>query len=190
MKKLILTTLLIVGVSAPQLAHAQETYTIDASHTNILLRVSHGGFSEMVLEALQPEGTIVFDKENPTKSAVQLTLKSSNIDGDDEKFNEHLHSADFFDAKNHPEITFKSTNIKMIDENTGIITGDLTLRGITKPVNLNVDFNKAGQNPSSKKDVIGFTASGSLNRSDYMMNYGLPFVGDKVTLDINVEATK
>ncbi|NCT41105.1 MAG: polyisoprenoid-binding protein [Alphaproteobacteria bacterium] len=190
MKKLILGALIILGASTTQSAFAQDTYKIDPSHTNILLEVSHGGFSTMTIEALNPDGTIVFDQENPENSSVNLTLKSENIDGDGEKFNEHLHSADFFNVKEYPEITFKSTSVKVTGENKGTILGDLTLVGITKPVTLDVTFNKAGENPFSKKETIGFSASGLINRSDYKIDYALPFVGEEVTLNINVEATK
>lgn len=190
MKKLILTTALIAASTFSTNAYAQDAYTIDASHTNILLRVSHLGFSEMVIEALNPEGTINFDQENPENSSVELTLKSENIDGDHEKFNEHLHSADFFNAAEYPEITFKSTKVEVTSENTGLITGDLTMLGVTKPVVLETVFNKGGEHPMSKKQVIGFTAKGKLNRSQFGMNYGIPGIGEEVTLDINVEALK
>lgn len=188
MKKLLLTTttLLALGVSSAK----AETYTVDPAHTNILLRVSHLGFSTMVLEALKPVGTLEFDQTKPKDSIVDIALKSENIDGDDEKFNTHLHSADFFNAAQFPDITFKSTAIEVTGENTGTLTGDLTLVGVTKPVTLNVTFNKAEVNPFSQKETVGFTASGIIKRSDFGIVYGLPLVGEEVTLDVNVEATK
>ena len=191
MKKQLLTAALILaGFSGANMAQAAETYTVDASHTNILLRVSHLGFSTMVLEALQPQGTLQFDEDHPEKSKINITLKSANIDGDDDKFNAHLHSADFFNAENYPEITFNSTKIKVTGENTGIVTGDLTMLGQTRPVDLNVTFNKGGVNAFSQAKTVGFTASGTLKRSDFGINYALPAVGDEVTLDINLEAAQ
>lgn len=190
MKKLALTTALLIGLSASNAALAQTTYTVDPSHTNVLLNVSHGGFSDMTIEAVNPEGTIIFDQENPENSSVNIIMKSANIDGDGEKFNEHLHSADFFNVAEYPEITFKSTKIEVTDDNEGKITGDLTLRGVTKPVVLEVDFNKAGENPFSKKQTIGFTAEGEIKRSDFGIEYALPFVEDEVEIDINIEAVQ
>jgi len=190
MKKLLLTTSMILGLTMGGVAQASEAYTVDASHTNIVLRVNHLGFSDMLLEALKPVGTVVFDQENPEASSVEITLQAAHIDGDDEKFNGHLQSADFFNIAEYPEITFKSTSVEVTGENTGKVTGDFTLLGITKPVTLDVTFNKAGANPFSKKETVGFTASGSLKRSDFGINYGLPLVGDEVALDINLEATK
>lgn len=190
MKKLLLTTSALIALAVTAGGAQAETYEVDASHTNILLNVSHLGFSTMVLEALKPEGTLVFDEAKPAEGRIELTLKAVNIDGDDEKFNTHLQSADFFNAEKFPDITFKSTAIKVTGDKTGKVTGDLTLLGVTKPVTLDVTFNKAGPNPFSQKQTAGFTATGSLKRSDFGMNYGLPMIGDEVALNINLEAVK
>lgn len=190
MKKLLLASTLLLGLTTSHTALAQETYTIDPSHTNVLLRVMHLGYSTMVIEALNPEGTIKFDQDNPENNAVDITIKSENIDGDGEKFNEHLHSADFFNVEEYPEITFKSTKVEKTGENTGIVTGDLTLLGVTKPVTLDTTLNKAAPNPRSNVPTVGFTATGMIKRSDFGMEYGLPGVGDEVKLDINVEAAQ
>ena len=192
MKKIMLSTLLVAGFATPVLADApaKTTYEVDASHTNILLRVSHLGFSDMVLEALKPEGTLVFDEASPENSNINITLNAANVDGDDQKFNAHLQSADFFNVTSYPTITFKSTNVKITGENKGQVTGELALLGVTKPITLDVTFNKAGVNPFSQKEAIGFTATGLLKRSDFGMEYGLPMIGDDVKIDINLEAIK
>lgn len=191
MKKLFLTTALILGFSAsPQVVQAADTYMVDASHTNILLRLDHLGFSDMVLEALEPTGTLMFDAQNPENSSVKIVMKSENIDGDHDGFNAHLKSPDLFHAEKFPEITFESTEVKVTGENTGIITGDLTLLGTTKPVALDVTFNKAGVNPFSNAETIGFTATGSMKRSEWGMGFGLPAIGDEVAIDINFEGVK
>lgn len=190
MKKLLLTASALIALGITAGGARAETYAIDASHTNILLNVSHLGFSTMVLEALKPEGTVVFDQTKPEEGRIELTLQAVHIDGDDEKFNQHLQSADFFNAEQFPVITFKSTEVEVTGENTGKVTGDLTLLGVTKPVTLDVTFNKAGANPFSQKETVGFTATGSLKRSDFGMNYGLPMIGDEVALNINLEAVK
>lgn len=189
MRHFLLSAAALAAVALPAAASA-ETYTIDPSHTNILLRINHLGFSDMTLEALQPVGTIVFDPANPKASSVTVALKAVNIDGDDAKFNTHLQSPDFFHAEKFPEITFKSTAIDVTGEKTGKITGDLTLMGVTKPITLDVTFNKAGVNPFSQKETVGFSAKGELKRSDFGMNYGLPAVGDAVGIDISLEGVK
>ncbi|MCD8526101.1 MAG: YceI family protein [Alphaproteobacteria bacterium] len=190
MKKLLLTTSALIALSFTAGAAQAETYTVDPSHTNILMNVSHLGFSTMVLEALKPEGTITFDQAKPEEGKVEITMKAIDIDGDDEKFNTHLQSADFFNAEKFATITFKSTKVEVTGANTGKVTGDFTLLGVTKPVTLDVTFNKAGANPFSQKETVGFTASGSIKRSDFGMGYGLPMIGDEVALNINLEAVK
>ena len=192
MKALFLTTaaaIMIMGAGGNTAAHA-ETYDVDASHTNILINVSHLGFSEMVLEALKPEGKLIFDENDPAASKIDIVLKAENIDGDDEKFNSHLHSADFFNAAVYPDITFTSTKIEITGKNTGMVTGDLTLLGVTKPVTLDVVFNKGGVNPFTQKETVGFSATGMMKRSDFGINYGLPMIGDDIALNINLEAVK
>lgn len=189
MKKLLLSTALVAGFATPAFAET-TTYTVDPSHTNILMSVSHLGFSTMVLEALKPEGTVKFDQENPQNSAVNITLKAAHIDGDDQKFNAHLQSADFFNVTEYPEITFKSKEVKVTGEGKGQVMGDFTLLGITKPVTLDVTFNKAGLNPFSNTETVGFTASTNLKRTDYGMGYGVPAIGDDIKIDINLEAIK
>ena len=191
MKTLLLTSALAFTLGFATPAHAEtkhlDTYIFDAAHTNILLRVSHLGFSDMVLEALKPEGTLMFHPDHPGASSVDIVLKAAHIDGDDEKFNAHLQSADFFNVSEFPVVTFKSHNIEVTGEKTGVVTGDLTLLGVTKPVSLDVTFNQAGKNPFTQAETVGFTAT---KRSDFGMGYGLPGIGDEVKLDINFEAIK
>ncbi len=190
MKKHLLTLAALPLIAAGTTAAHAETYTVDASHTNILVSVSHIGFSNMVLEALHPVGTLEFDQTSPESSKINIVMKATNIDGDDEKFNHHLHSADLFNAEKFPEITFNSTSVDVTGENTGKVTGDFTLLGVTKPLTLDVTFNKLGANPFSGKETVGFTATGTLKRSDFGMGYGLPAIGDDITVNINLEANK
>lgn len=122
------------------------------------------------------------------QSKVDVTIKTASIEMDDQKWNDHLKNADFFNVEQYPEMTFKSTNVEVTGENTANVTGDLTLLGVTKPVTLNVTHNKTGAHPMNGKSGIGFSATGTLKRSDFGMNYGLPAVGDDVELRIEVEA--
>ena len=107
---------------------------------------------------------------------------------DDEKWDAHMKNADFFDVENHPNMTFKSTNIELTGDNTANVTGDLTILETTKLVTLTVTHNKTGKHPFSGKDSIGFSATGNIKRSDFGMNYGLPNVGDDVELRLEIEA--
>ena len=101
-----------------------------------------------------------------------------------------MKNEDFFNVEKFPEMTFKSTGVTVTGENTGDVTGDLTLLGVTKPVTLHVTFNKAGKHPMGDKYAAGFSATGTLRRSDFGMDYGLPMVSDEVELRIEVEGVR
>lgn len=101
-----------------------------------------------------------------------------------------MKNADFFDVENHPEMTFKSTAVEVTGEDTANITGDLTILGVSKPVTLAVKHNKSGEHPFNGKFMSGFSATTTINRSEWGMNYGLPAVGDAVEIRIEVEGIR
>ncbi len=191
MQKFILTTAAVAALFLPSQAFAQiENYSFDKAHTQIIFSVSHLGFSHSHGKFLDFDGGFVFNREEPAKSSVDVTIQTAGIDMDDEKWDEHMKNADFFDVEKFPTMTFKSTAFEITGENTGKMTGDLTLLGVTKPVTLDVVHNKSDVHPFSSKYVSGFSAAGSLKRSDFGMNYGLPMVGDDVKIQIEVEGLR
>tara|TARA_R110002095_G_scaffold178168_1_gene155499 strand:+ start:470 stop:1126 length:657 start_codon:yes stop_codon:yes gene_type:complete len=167
-----------------------ERYTFDKSHTQILFFVDHLGFSKSQGEFLDYDGYFVFDRTHPEKSNVDVTIKTASVDMDSDKWDEHLKSPDFFNAEAFPDMTFKSTAIKITGEKSADITGDLTLLGVTKPVVLKVTYNKSDKHPFSGKYVSGFSATAVVKRSEFGMNYGLPGVGDDVHLRLEVEGER
>jgi len=166
------------------------TYDLEKPHTQILFFCSHLGFSKSQGKFLDFSGSFEFDEASPDKSSVDVKIKAASLEMNDAKWNEHLKSADFFNVDKYPEIMFKSTGIKMTGENTAIVTGDLTLLGVTKPVALTTTFNKAGVHPISEKFVAGFSASTTLKRSEFGMKYGLPALGDDVEIRLEVEGIR
>ncbi|HEX2753257.1 MAG TPA: YceI family protein, partial [Alphaproteobacteria bacterium] len=118
------------------------------------------------------------------------TIDTNSLTMDDDAWEKHLKNEDFFNVEKFPAMTFKSTKVEKTGDNTGRVTGDLTLLGVTKPVTLDVIFNKGGIHPYSKKYVAGFSATGKLNRSEFGMTYGLPGVGDEVNISIEVEGIR
>ena len=164
-----------------------ERYHFDKKHTQILFFVDHLGFSKSQGEFLKYDGYFTFDPENVEASTVTLTIKSSSIDMDDTEWDDHMKNHDFMNITKFPEMTFTSTKVTKTGDKTGTLTGDLTLLGVTKPVTLNVTYNKSGIHPFSKRYVSGFSATGSVKRSEFGMNYGLPMIGDDVALRIEVE---
>lgn len=181
----------VVMVTAPISAHAQiEKYTFDKAHTQILFFVNHLGFSMSQGEFHDYDGHFLFNRGEPEKSVIDISIQSASIDMDDEKWDAHMKNADFFNVEEFPTVTFKSKMAEITGENTANITGDLTLLGVTKPVTLSVTHNKSGIHPFSGKFVAGLSATGVIKRSDFGMNYGLPNVGDNVELRIEVEGIR
>ncbi|ORE85827.1 hypothetical protein ATO7_11058 [Oceanococcus atlanticus] len=181
--------LLAVAVAAP--AQAADKYKFDTVHSQVIFFVSHLGFSMSEGEFLDFDGGFSFDQKNWGNSSVDVTIKTASISLDDKKWDDHMKNEDFFNVEKYPTMTFKSTKVESKDGKTGTITGDLTLLGVTKPVTLDVTFNKAGAHPfNPKKQLIGFSATGTLKRSEFGMKYALPAVGDEVEIRIEVEAEK
>lgn len=167
-----------------------EHYTFDKAHTQILFFVDHLGFSKSQGEFLDFDGFFNFDLEHPEKSNVDISINVPGLDMDDEKWNAHMQSADFFDAEKFPTMTFKSTEIEVTGKKTANITGDLTLLGVTKPVTLVAKHNKSDKHAFSGKYVSGFSATTAIKRSEFGMEYGLPMVGDDVEIRIEVEGLR
>ncbi|KXB18248.1 polyisoprenoid-binding protein [Xylella fastidiosa 6c] len=171
----------------PVEAHS-GTYTLDSNHTNVLLQWNHFGFSNPSAHFGNVEGTVVYDAADVTKSTVQVTLPLSGLNSFTAKLDEHLKSTDFFDAAKFPSITFKSTKVVSNGTNKLAVTGDLTVKGITKPVTLDVTINGAGEHPMTKKQAIGFDANATIKRSEFGMSAYVPNVSDEIKVRITAEA--
>ncbi|AVI21733.1 polyisoprenoid-binding protein [Xylella fastidiosa] len=171
----------------PVEAHS-GTYTLDSNHTNVLLQWNHFGFSNPSAHFGNVEGTVVYDAADVTKSTVQVTLPLSGLNSFTAKLDEHLKSTDFFDAAKFPSITFKSTKVVSNGTNKLAVTGDLTVKGMTKPVTLDVTINGAGEHPMTKKQAIGFDANATIKRSEFGMSAYVPNVSDEIKVRITAEA--
>ncbi|MQP74315.1 polyisoprenoid-binding protein [Stenotrophomonas sp. MYb238] len=168
---------------------ASGTYTLDPSHTDVLVQWSHMGFSNPSAHFGQAEGTLVYDAADVTKSSVEVTLPLAGLNSFTAKFDEHLRSADFFDAAKFPTATFKSTKVEAAGTNKLTVTGDLTVKGTTKPVTLDVTINGAGEHPMMKVPSVGFDATTTLKRSDFGVGAYAPAVSDEVKVRITTEAS-
>ena len=163
------------------------TYTADPTHAYINFSYTHLGFSRPVVGFNDFDVTLDFDKDDIASSKVTVDIDPASIDSRVEEFNGHLVSGDWFNVAEYPDISFVSTDIRMTGDNTMTITGDLTIKGITKPVTLDGTINKAGPHPFNKKPTIGISASGKLMRSDWDLGKYAPAVTDEVELNIQVE---
>ncbi len=179
--------LLILFVSPNVLA---DDYKLEPVHTQILFFGDHLGFSKSQGEFLQFDGTFSFDPENPKASIVQVTIQTSSIDMDNQKWNDHMMNEDFFDVEKFPTMTFKSTHVENISENNMDIVGDLTMLDVTHHVTLKVTHNKSGVHPFSGKYIAGFSATTTIKRSMFGMTYGLPALGDDIEVRLEVEGIK
>lgn len=189
-----LAGLLAAGQFAlPAQARAADDFAIDAAHTNILFVIDHLGYSKMFGEFQDFAGDFTFDAEDPAQSKVSITIQSASIDTDHEARDEHLRSPDFFNVEEFPEITFVSTAAEKTGDNSGRITGDLTLLGVTKPVVLDVTFNKMAPHPIPSYEgvlVAGFSARTTIDRTEFGMGYAASAVGNEVELWLEVEGHK
>ena len=169
-------------------AQALEKYTLESPHTQVLFTVSHLGFSHSTGKFLGYEGGFTLDRADLSKSSIDVTIKTDSIDMGDQKWDDHLKGADFFNVEKFPTMTFKSTSVAVTGENTADVTGDLTILGVTKPIVLKVKHNKSGPHPmAGDKFVAGFDASAIIKRSDFGLSYGLPMIGDDVMISLTVE---
>ena len=164
-------------------------YLTDKNHRYIVFSYLHQGYSRPYIRFDDWTGTLNWNAENPAASSIEVVIEIASIDSGVTEFDGHLTSPDFFDAATHPQATFRSTSIETTGANTGRITGDLTIKGVTKPVTLDVVFNKAdvGRDGSPK---LGFSAKGAIKRSDFGVDRYVPFVGDEIELIIETEFDK
>lgn len=172
----------------PAIAVASGTYKLDPAHTMVLAQWSHLGFSNPTANFGDTSGTITWDAANPTASKVEVTIPLSGLRSFSDDFNKHLSSADFFDVAKFPEASFKSTSVTAAGTNKYTVVGDLTIKNITKPVTLDVTVNGAGEHPMAKLQAVGFDATGTVKRSDYVLDMAAPMVSDEVKLRITTEA--
>lgn len=162
-------------------------YTPDPNHHYIFFTYSHFDYSHPHVRWRVWDATLNWNAENPEASTVEVVIEADSVDSGVDVFDGHLKGERFFDTENHPEITFVSTNVTRTGENTGTITGDLTIKGITKPVTLDVTFNKAGYEERGDRYKIGFSATTTVKRSDFGMDYLVPAVSDEVDIKIESE---
>lgn len=185
-RHLIAAALLVAAGSAAQAA--PERYELDPAHSQVVFSFDHLGFSTIWNVLPGFEGEILFDEEDPAASSVNVSVPTTSLfTGWDPRY-EHFMSGDFLDAETNPTISFVSTGIEVTGEDTGLITGDLTVNGITRPVVLDAKLNKKAQHPQANKPWIGFDATTTVTRSDFDAGLFAPFVGDEIEVRITVEA--
>jgi len=166
---------------------APVTYTMDQAHTLPRFSYNHLGYSTQMSRFDKVNGTIVYDKAAKTAS-VDVTIDMKSVDTGFPLFNEHIQGPDFFDTAHYPTATFKSTKVIFDGDKPSKIEGNLTIKGITKPVTLTVTSFQEMMHPMLKKDAIGANATVTVKRSEFNAGKYAPYVSDDVKIDIPVEA--
>lgn len=188
MKKQIATLVLALAAAAPALA-APETYVLDGTHSFPRFSYSHFGYSTQLSRFDKTTGKIVFDKAAKT-GAVDIVIDTKSVNTGYPTFNEHIQGEDFLDTAKYPTATFKSTKVVFEGDKPVAIEGNLTLKGVTRPVTLTVTSFQAMPHPMLKKDAIGANAHVVVKRSEFNAGKYAPYVGDEVRIDVAVEAIK
>lgn len=167
---------------------APVTFTMDPAHTTVAAKWNHFGYSNPVILFGDAEGSIVYDADNVSASSVEVTLPLSGLESNVQDFNDHLLSDDFFDAAQFPEASYRSTAVESAGEGKLKITGELTIKGITREVVLDATINQISPHPMSDKLTAGFDARTKIKRSDFDLGMFVPHVPDEIKLHITTEA--
>ncbi|PNW16618.1 YceI family protein [Acinetobacter sp. AKBS16] len=180
---------LAVALASTVTLAAPVDYKIDPTHTATVFSWNHFGFSTPSANFSDIQGVIKVDNVKPANSSVNVTIPLSSVNTNVPALDKEFQEEAWFNAAKYPNITFKSTKVETKDKKHFKITGDLTVKGITKPVVLDAVLNKQGEHPMAKVPAIGFNATTSFNRSDFGLGNYVPNVGDKITVNITTEAT-
>lgn len=180
------SALFAAGLTA---AHAAPTtYQMDPTHTDVIAQWNHFGFSNPIAHFGQVDGSITYDPEDVSASSVRVSIPLSGLNSHVPAFDKHLRASDLFDAEAFPTIEFQSTSVAPVAPDKLKVLGDLTVRGVTKPVVLDVTLNGQGSHAMTGAQAIGFDAKTTLLRSDFGLGLHVPAVSDEVLIRITTEA--
>ena len=162
-------------------------YELEETHGYITVSYSHLGFSSPHVGFNTFSVDLTADAENPANSRVRVVVDAASVDSRVAEFDDHLKGEDYFATDQYPEIVFVSTRIKETGDDTFDVYGNLTIKGVTKAATLSAKINKAGNHPMLKVPAIGVSATTRVQRSEFGLGKGVPFVSDFVDINIEVE---
>jgi polyisoprenoid-binding protein YceI len=171
------------------------SWQIDSAHALIEFSVTHMMIAKVRGRFNEFSGIVELNEDNPEKTNVSVEIDVSSIDTRNKQRDDHLRSPDFFNIAEYPKIVFKSTNVEVLGEKKATLTGDLTIKNITKPVSLDVVFNGMSKSPMGTTSA-GFSAHGKINRKDWELTWnqsletGGVLVGDDIDINIEIELIK
>ncbi len=165
-------------------------FALDPVHTQIIFSIEHAGFSMSTGKLLNPTGILEFDGKNWANSTVLIEMAAANVEFDDADWNKAVRGKSYFNSAAFPTIRFQSKACTQTGPKTGVLSGELTLLGVTKAVDLAITFNKRARHPYTFKDTVGFSATAQLQRSEFGMTATPKTVGDEVSIRISLEAVR
>ncbi len=181
----------ILGIALPLCAAsafaAPLAYELKRDHTDISFKISHAGFTMKHGSFADISGTLNFDADHLDASYVEVTVAINSILTNHAKRDHDLQGPNFLDAVQYPTMHFASTKVVETGTNKLDVIGTLTLHGVTKPLTLHATVNRIGPSPFGNAQTVGFSATGTLNRSDFGIKASLPMIGDEVAIDIDAE---
>jgi polyisoprenoid-binding protein YceI len=170
-------------------------YQVDPTHSRLGFVTRHAMVTKVRGHFNDFEGSLHLDADDPSKASAEIRVKVASISTSQDQRDEHLRNADFFDADNHPEMVFRSTSAEQVDDDTYRLTGDLTIKGVTRPVTLELDYTGAAKDPWGNLRV-GFEGRADVNRKDWGITWNSPLetggflVGEKIRLELDISAVK
>lgn len=188
MKKIMLAALVVTFSVALPASAAPQTYVLDQNHTFPRFSYNHLGFSTQVSGFDRTTGKVIYDKEARTGS-VDVTIDMKSVSTGSTEFDGHIQAEEFLHTAKYPTATFKSTKVHFDGDKPSRIDGNLTIKGITKPVTLTVTSFVNKLHPMKKIDAIGAAATTVIRRSDFRVDKYVPLVGDELTLTITMEGS-
>jgi polyisoprenoid-binding protein YceI len=177
----------LLAIGAASNSVAAETYRLEKTHVDLLFSINHAGFTQKHGSFRELDATLQYETQSPEKSQITVTVKTDSLDTGDPARDRDVKGEKFLDVAKYAEMRFVSNKVTPGPNQTLLVEGNLTLHGITRPLTLHATLNKAGPNPFDKRTTLGFSASGSLKRSDFGISTYEPLIGDVVTIEIDAE---
>jgi polyisoprenoid-binding protein YceI len=177
-------------VSSNEASVPPGRYQLDAHHWNVSFDVDHFHYSRFVIRFDKTTAQLDWNADGMSGSSVRASIDASSVNTNVPLLDRMLKGPDMFDVARYPSIVFASTGFQRTGDDKGVLTGDLTIRGTTKPVTLNVTFNGHAVNPLTKQETLGFSADGHFSRAQFGLTTWYPAVGDDVHVAIQAEFSK
>lgn len=163
------------------------SYKLDQTHVAVLFKINHMGLSTFVGRFNKVDATLEFDPNNIAAAKLSAVIDVTSLDANNRDLEETLHGSSWLDTEKYPQAFFKTTSVSVLDQNSAVFSGELTLHGVTAPINLTVTFNGGANNMLTGFYTLGFSATSTFNRSTFGVDYLIPAIGDAVAIEVFAE---